>query len=120
MPLPPHQQFQLKHTLTMQPSKVQQAQADYEQRYQADRERTEKLQGQLQEAKRQCNILVDKNNKLLARIGYLSREVSDRDKLMQKFVLNNETEANVKEQCVLKSYKSKLTNVELKLETTKK
>ena len=50
----------------------------------------------------------------------MSREVSDRDKLMQKFVLNNETESKVKEQCVLKSYKSKLANVELKLETTKK
>lgn len=63
-------------------------------------------------------MLTDKNNKLQARIGYLTREVSDMNKLMEKFVLNNETDSNLKEQCVVKSYKSKLASVERKLEAT--
>ena len=62
----------------------------------------------------------EKNSKLLARIGYLTKEVSDRDKLMQKFILNNESEASVKEKCVLQSYKSKLASIERKLEFSKK
>jgi len=62
----------------------------------------------------------DKNSKLLARIGYLTKEVADRDKLMQKFILNNESETKVKESCVLQSYKSKLASVERKNESLKK
>ena len=62
----------------------------------------------------------EKNSKLLARIGYLTKEVADRDKLMQKFILNNESEASVKEKCVLQSYKSKLASIERKLEFSKK
>ena len=85
-----------------------------------DKERTEQIQGQLQEAKRQCNKMIDKNSKLLARIGYLTKEVADRDKLMQSFILNNESEAKVKERCVIKSYKSKLASIERKLEQFKK
>ena len=62
----------------------------------------------------------DKNSKLQARIGRLTKEVADRDKLMQTFVLNNESEPAVKERCVLQSYKSKLTQIEGKLEALKK
>ena len=62
----------------------------------------------------------DKNSKLLARIGYLTKEVADRDKLMQKFILNGESEIKVKESCVLQSYKSKLQSVEKKHESLKK
>ena len=62
----------------------------------------------------------DKNSKLLARIGYLTKEVADRDKLMQKFVLNGESEVKVKESCVLQQYKSKLQQVEKKNETITK
>ena len=62
----------------------------------------------------------EKNSKLQARIGYLTKEVADRDKLMQKFILNNESEASVKEKCVLQSYKSKLASIERKLEFSKK
>ena len=43
----------------------------------------------------------DKNNKLLARIGYLTKEVADRDKLVRQFILNNEDEPKVKERAVL-------------------
>ena len=62
----------------------------------------------------------EKNSKLWARIGYLTKEVADRDKLMQKFILNNESEASVKEKCFLQSYKSKLASIERKLEFSKK
>lgn len=51
--------------------------------------------------KKLYNKIKTKNGKLLARIGYLTKEVADRDKLMQKFILNNETETKVKESCVL-------------------
>ena len=81
---------------------------------------TEDIQSQLQEAKRTINKMKDKNSKLLARIGYLTKEVADRDKLMQKFVLNGESEVKVKESCVLQQYKSKLQQVEKKNEALSK
>ena len=39
---------------------------------------------------------------------------------MEKFILNNESEAKVKESCVLQSYKSKVASIERKLEQVKK
>ena len=105
--------------LTMQPPSKMQIQAD-EMRFKAERERTEKVQDQLKEVKIQCNDLVNKNNILRTKIGYLTREVKERDKLMQNFVLNNESEAKVQEKCVITSYKSKLDSVKRKLEQTKK
>ena len=62
----------------------------------------------------------DKNNKLLARIGYLTKEVADRDKLVRQFILNNEDEPKVKERAVLQSYKSKLASIERRFESQKK
>ena len=57
---------------------------------------------------------------MVARIGFLSKEVAERDKLMQKFILNNESETKVKEKCVLQSYKSKIAETERKNEVLKK
>ena len=57
---------------------------------------------------------------MLARIVFLTKEVADRDKLMQKFILNNESEVKVKESCVLQSYKSKVAALERKLESLKR
>ena len=63
---------------------------------------------------------MEKNGKLIARIGFLSKEVAERDKLMQKFILNNESEPKVKEKCILQSYKSKIAETERKNEQLKK
>ena len=46
--------------------------------------------------------------------------MADRDKLMQTFILNNESEAKVKKATVIKKYKSKIAAVERKLESFKK
>lgn len=45
-------------------------------------DRIEGLQEQLQEQKRLFNTMKEKNSKLLARIGFLTKEVADRDRLI--------------------------------------
>ena len=40
--------------------------------------------------KKQNNEYLDKINKQKARIGKMEREIADRDKIMQSFVLNTE------------------------------
>lgn len=57
---------------------------------------------------------------MLARIGHLTKEVAERDRLMQTFILSNETDSKVQERCVVQSYKSKLASIERKLEYLKK
>jgi len=66
------------------------------------------------------NKMKAENSKLKARIGQLTREVTERDKLMQKFILGSESDVKVKESCVLQSYKSKLASVERKHHKLKK
>ena len=39
---------------------------------------------------------------------------------MKKFILNSESEAKVKELCVIKNYKSKLASLDRKLESSKR
>lgn len=100
----------MKHTQSLQPSSANQVKEN----------RIEDLQEQLQEQKRLFNTMKEKNSKLLARIGFLSKEVADRDRLMQTFILSNESDSKVQERCVLQSYKSKLASIERKLESLKK
>ena len=83
-------------------------------------DRAEETKSQLREAKRSLNKLKEKNGKLQAKIMQLTKAVKERDKLMEKFILNSESEAKVKESCVLQSYKSKVASIERKLEALKK
>ena len=81
----------MKHQLSLQPSNLNLTQSFVAASFHnntnintnnAAQDKTEAIQSQLQDVKRSLNKMKDKNSKLLARIGYLTKEVADRDKLM--------------------------------------
>ena len=53
------------------------------------------LYSNLQLIKKQNNKYLEKINKQKARIGYLEKEVAERDKLMAQYVLNTEDQKNL-------------------------
>ena len=50
----------------------------------------------------------------------MQRELADRDKIMQSFVMNTEDQKNLQQRCLITSYKSKLTALEKKVDSLKK
>ena len=50
----------------------------------------------------------------------MQRELADRDKIMQSFVMNTEDQKNLQHRCLITSYKSKLTALEKKVDNLKK
>lgn len=59
------------------------------------------LYSTLQAIKKQNNKYLEKINKQKARIGYLEKEVAERDKLMQNYVLNTEDQKNLQSRCLI-------------------
>ena len=78
------------------------------------------LYSNLQLIKKENNKYLEKINKQKARIGYLQKEVAERDKLMQNYVLNTEDQKNLQSRCLIQSFKSKIVTLEKKLESTKR